>query len=94
MRIGRCPRGRYLNCDPLDFIERDLILPPVVELGRPRRLVVGEVLRQFELAAVLQVRGDAGRAEGVDHHADQRPVAQSGQGRFFGVVRASSFGPP
>ncbi len=54
-----------LNCDPLHFIERNLILAPVVELRRSRRLVVGEVLHHFKLAAVLQVRGDAGRAEGM-----------------------------
>jgi hypothetical protein len=31
--------------DPLDLVERDLILPAVVELGRPRRLVIGDELR-------------------------------------------------
>jgi hypothetical protein len=46
-----------------DFIERNLVLPPVVELGRPRALVVGDVLRGFKRAIVLQVRGDAGRPE-------------------------------
>ncbi len=34
-------------------------------LGRPRALVVGDVLRGFKCAVVLQVRGDAGGAEGV-----------------------------
>ena len=46
---------------PLDLIEGNLILPSVVELGRPRVLVVRDVLRDFELAAVFQIRGDAGR---------------------------------
>jgi len=53
------------NRNPLHFIERNLILASVVELCRPRRLMVGDVLRDFELAAVLQVRGDAAGPEGV-----------------------------
>jgi len=36
------------NRDPLDLIERNLILSPIIELSRPRRLVVGDVLRGFE----------------------------------------------
>jgi hypothetical protein len=54
-----------LNRDPLDLIERKLILSPVVELGRPRALVVGDMLRGFEGALVLQVRRGAGRAKRV-----------------------------
>jgi hypothetical protein len=54
-----------LNQDTLDLIERNLILSLVVELGRARRLVVGDVLRGFKRAVVLQVRGDAGRPEGT-----------------------------
>jgi hypothetical protein len=42
-----------LNCDPLDFIERDFVLPAVIKLGRPRRFVVSDLLRDFEFAAVL-----------------------------------------
>ena len=57
--------GNALNCNPLDLIERNLILPAVVELRRPRALVVGDVLRGFKRALVLQVRGDAGRPEGM-----------------------------
>ena len=41
------------------------LLPPVVELGGPWRLVVGDVLGRLERAAVLQVGGDAGGAEGM-----------------------------
>jgi len=37
----------------------------VLELRRARRFVVGDVLRDFELAVVFQVGGDAGRAEGT-----------------------------
>ena len=32
------------NRNPLDFIERNLILPAIIELRGPRRLVVGDVL--------------------------------------------------
>jgi hypothetical protein len=53
------------NRNPLDFVERDLVLPAVVEFGRPRRFVVRDLLRDFEFTAVLQIRRDAGRAEGV-----------------------------
>jgi len=54
-----------LNCDPFYLIERNLILSPVVEFGCPRRFMVGDLLRHFQLAAVLQIRRDAGRAEGM-----------------------------
>ncbi len=54
-----------LNGDPFHLVQRNLILPPVVELGGPWGLVVGDVLRRLERAAVLQVGGDAGGAEGV-----------------------------
>lgn len=42
------------------LIERNLVLAAIVELCRLGAFVVGDVLRDFELAAVLQVRGDAG----------------------------------
>ena len=61
-------RGPFLfpsNRNPLHFIERNLVLPAVVKLRRARAFVVGDVLRDFELAAVLQVRGDRGSAEGM-----------------------------
>ena len=54
-----------LNQNLLHFIERNLILAPVVKLRRPGRLMVGDVLRGFERALVLQVGGDACCAEGV-----------------------------
>ena len=57
--------AQNLDRNPLDLIERNLILPPVVELGRPRALVVGDMLRGFKRAVVLQVRGDAGCPEGM-----------------------------
>jgi hypothetical protein len=40
-------------------------VPAIVELGRARRLVIGDVLRVLERALVLEIRGDGGRAEGV-----------------------------
>jgi hypothetical protein len=54
-----------LNHDALDLIKRNLILPSVVKLRGSRALVVGDVLRGFKGALVLQVRGDAGRPGGV-----------------------------
>jgi hypothetical protein len=48
-----------------DLIERNLILAAVVKLRGARAFVFGDVLRDFELTAVLQIRGDAGRAESV-----------------------------
>jgi len=53
------------NRDPLHFIERNLVLPPVVELGRPRALVVSDVLRGFKLAVILRVFGDACYSESL-----------------------------
>jgi hypothetical protein len=59
-----------------NFIQRDLILPSIIQFGRARRLVIGDLLRDFERAAVLEVRGDAGGAERVV--ADLRFDAGSG----------------
>lgn len=53
------------NHDPLDPIERCLIPAPVVEPGGARRFVRGHLLRDFELPAVLQIRGDAAGAKRV-----------------------------
>jgi hypothetical protein len=44
-----------LNRDPLDLVERNLVPPPVVKLRRTRRRMIGDVLRVFERAAVLQI---------------------------------------
>jgi len=41
------------------------MLPSVVELGRSRALVVGDVLRGFKRTLILQVRGDPGCPEGM-----------------------------
>ena len=42
-----------------DLIERDLVTPAVVELGRPRAFVRGHLLDMFEQPAVLEIDGDA-----------------------------------
>src|SRR5258707_9689409 len=54
-----------LDRDSLYLVERNLVLPTVIELGCPRRFMVGDLLRHFEFTAVLQIRRDAGRAEGM-----------------------------
>jgi hypothetical protein len=56
---------RGLNRNPLDLIERDFVIAAVVEFRCPRRFMVGDLLRDFEFSAVLQIRPDAGRAEGM-----------------------------
>ena len=45
--------------------QRRSILPPVVQLRRPGRLMIGDMLRHFQLATVLKIRGDAGSTEGM-----------------------------
>src|SRR5258708_22913981 len=57
--------GVFLDRDSLDFIERNLVLSAVIKLGCPRRFVVSDLLRHFQLTAVLQIGGDAGRAESM-----------------------------
>jgi hypothetical protein len=54
-----------LDPDALDFIERNLILSPVVEPGRLCACMVGHLLCQFKLSSVAQVLGDAGGTEVV-----------------------------
>jgi hypothetical protein len=44
---------------------RNLVLSAVIKLGCPRRFMVGDLLRHFQLASVLQIRRDTGRAEGM-----------------------------
>ena len=56
---------RFLDRDSLYLVERNLVITPVIKFGCPRRFVVSDLLRDFELAAVLQIRRDAGRAEGM-----------------------------
>jgi hypothetical protein len=43
----------------------NLVLSAVIKHGCPRRFMVGDLLRDFQLGAVLQIRRDAGRAKGM-----------------------------
>lgn len=54
-----------LEAITINFLQRDIVGRPVVELGRARRLVGRDVGGRFERAAVFQVHGDAGSAEAV-----------------------------
>ncbi len=55
------------SCEPdlLDLVERHVVGTTIVELGGARRGVTGNVRCPFDGAAVLEIRGDAGRAETV-----------------------------
>src|ERR1700736_6132241 len=53
------------NRYPFYLIKRNLVLPAVIELGCPRRFMVSDLLRHFQLAAVLQIRRNASRAESM-----------------------------
>src|SRR5260370_24449289 len=57
--------GVFLDGDSMNFIERDFVIAAVVELGCPWRFMVGDLLCHFQLAAVFQIRRDAGRAESM-----------------------------
>jgi hypothetical protein len=46
---------RLLNRNPLDLVERNFIISPVIELGCPRRFVVRDLLRDLEFTAVFQI---------------------------------------
>ena len=52
-----------LQHNPLDLLERDLVIAPIVELGRARAFMRGHLLRVFEETAVHQLDGDPGGAE-------------------------------
>ena len=60
-----------LQNNPLDLIERDLVVAAVVKLGRPRALMRGHLLGVLEEAAVEQIDGDPGSAEAVAANARQ-----------------------
>ena len=53
------------DVDALDFVEGDLLLQAVVELGGPGGLVAGDARGDLEVAAVSQVLGYSGAAEAV-----------------------------
>jgi hypothetical protein len=64
-RCCRQVRDSTSDPNPLDLIERDFVAAPVVEAGRARALVIGHLLRDLELAPVLEVSRDAGGAKSV-----------------------------
>ena len=53
------------NSDPLDLIERDLIIAAVIEAGCPGGFMVRHLLRDFKHASVTQVFRDTRRAEAM-----------------------------
>src|SRR5271170_1301869 len=59
------PSRHPLDRNLLYLVQRNFILATVVELGRPGRFVIGELLRGFQRSLVLQIRGDTSRAKGV-----------------------------
>jgi hypothetical protein len=98
--VTRYPDTGFLDRNPLDFIERDFVLSPVIKLCCPRRFVVSDLLGHFQLAAVLQIRRDAGRAESMiaDARLDAgrfRPPADDAVGVLLGEGIGSKLaGPP
>lgn len=68
---------RVSNRDAFDLVEGELVLPPVVELGRLRRLVVGHHLGLLQRPAVEQVVRDPGRPEAVTADRGENPGVAS-----------------
>jgi hypothetical protein len=60
--LGRC--NDHVPAGSAGCLGRSAFLR-IVKLGCPRRFVVSDLLRHFQLAAVLEIRRDAGRAEGM-----------------------------
>ena len=56
---------RGSNRDAFDLVEGEIVISPVVELGRLRRFVVGHLLGLFQRPAVQQVVRDPGGPEAV-----------------------------
>ena len=56
---------RGSNRDAFDLVEGEIVISPVVELGRLRRFVVSHLLGLFQRAAVQQVVRDPGGPETV-----------------------------
>ena len=54
-----------LNRNFFDLVERDAVAGAVVELGRSRAFVGGDLLGLFECPAVFEVGGDASSSECV-----------------------------
>ncbi len=58
--------------DSLNLIECDLVAGAIVELGRARAFVRSHGLGPFQGTTSIQVGRDAGRAEGMAAHLDER----------------------
>ena len=63
-----------LDQDALDFIQTDCIVGSVIQLGRARRLVVGDVLGMLDCTTVLQVYRCAGGKQSVRVIASGSPA--------------------
>ena len=61
------------NVNPLDLIQRNLILHPVVELRRARRLVAGDPRSDLEVATIPQILGDSRAPEAVRANLGRQP---------------------
>ena len=59
------PEVSTLDQNPLDLIQADGVAGAVIQLGRARRFVVGDLLRMLEYTTVLQVRRNARSSERV-----------------------------
>jgi hypothetical protein len=57
--------------DSLDLIHGQLILGAVIQLGRFGRFMIGDLLRLFQSATMLQIRSNARRTAGM---ASWRPA--------------------
>lgn len=54
---------KRLNQNPLDLIEQQLIIPPVIQSSGSRARMIRRRLRDFELTAIAQVLSDTGRSK-------------------------------
>src|SRR5271154_2178149 len=68
IKLAPGSRNEFLNSNLLDLIERDLVVGAIVKLGGAGTLVSGHGLGVFERAAIIEVGGYSGRAEGVITH--------------------------
>ena len=64
---------RGSNRDAFDLVEGEVVISPVVELGRLRRFVVGHLLGLFQRPSVEQVVRDPGGPEAVTANRGKNP---------------------
>lgn len=60
---------QLLNSNPLDLIEADVVVPPVIELGCTGTGMICHGSGVFQRAAILQISSDPGRSEAVISHS-------------------------